>query len=125
MLLQIEITYRDGTKRLVISDQNWRAATGPILMSEIYAGETYDARQEKTGWSAPGYDDSDWKSVISLDDPQEHLVAPVSPPVRKQEELTPIPQASSFMPPEPSISRQMKTRTSATNSSTASAQELA
>jgi alpha-L-rhamnosidase len=90
MLLQIEITYRDGTKRLVISDQNWRAATGPILMSEIYAGETYDARQEKTGWSAPGYDDSDWKSVISLDDPHEHLVAPVSPPVRKQEELTPI-----------------------------------
>jgi alpha-L-rhamnosidase len=90
MLLQIEITYRDGTKRLVISDQNWRAATGPILMSEIYAGETYDARQERTGWSAPGYDDSDWKGVLSLDDPQEHLVAPVSPPVRKQEELTPI-----------------------------------
>ena len=90
MLLQIEITYRDGTKRLVISDQNWRAATGPILMSEIYAGETYDARQEKTGWSAPGYDDSDWKSVVSLDDSQEHLVAPVSAPVRKQEELTPI-----------------------------------
>ena len=37
--------------------REWKAATGPILMSEIYDGETYDARLEKAGWTAPGFDD--------------------------------------------------------------------
>ena len=55
---QIEVTYKDGRERdRSRSDGDWKAATGPILMSEIYHGETYDARLEKAGWTAPGFDD--------------------------------------------------------------------
>jgi len=35
------------------SDGAWKSSIGPILMSEIYHGETYDARLEKPGWSSP------------------------------------------------------------------------
>ena len=54
LLLQIEVTYSDGRREIVGSDGSWKAATGPILMSEIYHGETYDARLEKPGWTRPG-----------------------------------------------------------------------
>src|SRR5215216_2128792 len=57
LLAQLEITYMDGTVQKVITDESWRATTGPILLSDIYDGETYDARLERRGWSEPNYDD--------------------------------------------------------------------
>src|SRR5690606_25378235 len=46
LLAQLQITYADGRVELVGSDEAWRASTGPILMSDLYLGETYDARLE-------------------------------------------------------------------------------
>src|SRR4051812_22770163 len=48
LLLQLEIRYRDGRTERVVSDSQWKTATGPILASDIYGGETYDARQERS-----------------------------------------------------------------------------
>jgi alpha-L-rhamnosidase len=62
-LCQIQIEYEDGTKDMVLSDEAWKWSKGPVLFSEIYDGETYDARLEKTGYSESGYDDTDWKPV--------------------------------------------------------------
>jgi len=39
-----------AASRIICSDEKWRAARGPIQMSDIYMGETYDARREKPGW---------------------------------------------------------------------------
>src|SRR4030095_14022201 len=50
LLAQLKINYKDGREEIIASDQNWKAATGPILMSEIYHGENYDARRENAGW---------------------------------------------------------------------------
>ena len=90
LLLQLRITYKDGSEQLVTSDENWKAATGPILMSDIYNGETYDARLEKDGWSQSGYDDSDWSGVKVADHSKDILTAPAGPPVRKIEEVKPV-----------------------------------
>lgn len=49
LLLQLVITYDNGEKEIIATDNTWKASTGPILMSEIYHGETYDARLELTG----------------------------------------------------------------------------
>ena len=35
----------------------WRAAVGPVVAADFYDSETYDARLELDGWSAPGFDD--------------------------------------------------------------------
>ena len=46
-------------------------------MSEIYHGETYDARLEKmTGWDNTNYDDRAWSSVKVVSDRKDNLIAP-------------------------------------------------
>ncbi|HXL54718.1 MAG TPA: alpha-L-rhamnosidase N-terminal domain-containing protein, partial [Chitinophagaceae bacterium] len=49
LLFQLNITYTDGTKETIVSDESWKCSTGNILNSEIYNGETIDAGKEKTG----------------------------------------------------------------------------
>ena len=90
LLLQIQIQYEDGRQEVVGTNANWKAATGPILMSEIYHGETYDARLEKSGWDSSTYDDKEWGAVKVAEYPNDILIAPAGPPVRRSEELTPI-----------------------------------
>lgn len=90
LLLQLQLTYTDGRVEIIGSDGQWRATPGPIQMSDIYLGETYDARQEKPGWDTAGYDDSDWRSVRQLDHPKEIIVAQVGPFIRRHEELRPV-----------------------------------
>ncbi len=90
LLAQLVITYKDGKQQIVSTDENWKATTGPILLSDNYLGETYDARLERPGWNSPGYDDKDWKSVSPLDPPKAKLVAPAGPPVREIQEIKPV-----------------------------------
>jgi alpha-L-rhamnosidase len=90
LLCQIDITYRDGSREVIGSDAGWKAAFGPIRMSEIYHGESYDARMEKPGWDAPGFDDRDWAGVQVAARGSEALIAPVGPPMRRTQELKPV-----------------------------------
>lgn len=90
LLLQLEIEYEDGSRQLIPSDETWKSATGPILSSDIYNGEIYDARLERTGWSAPNFNDADWAGVKMIEHSKKILIAPVAPPVRKIQEIKPI-----------------------------------
>ncbi|MBN2244753.1 MAG: glycoside hydrolase family 78 protein [Candidatus Aminicenantes bacterium] len=87
LLLQLHIHFKDGSSEIIETNVSWRSSTGPILMSDIYNGESYDARLEKAGWSQPGFDDSEWLGVRILDHPKNILVSPEGPPVRQIEEL--------------------------------------
>ena len=89
LLAQLVIRYTDGTQEIVGTDDNWKASTGPILESDIYNGETYDARLEKTGWKEAGYDDKAWKSVTVMDAPKAKVVAQAGPAVKEIEEIQP------------------------------------
>ena len=90
LLLQIAVIYEDGSTEVIGTDASWKAATGPILASDIYDGESYDARLEKGGWSNPGYDDASWTQVKLLNPPKTRLVAPAGPPVRRIQEIKPV-----------------------------------
>lgn len=90
LLLQVELTYADGQKTVYGTEKKWKANTGPILMSEIYDGETYDARLEFPGWDMPGFDDRNWKDVTPFKRETGRLVAQESEPVRKMNEITPV-----------------------------------
>jgi len=89
LLFQMLITYQDGSTEIIGSDETWKAATGPILMSDIYNGETYDARLEHPKWSRSGFDDTDWQGVELMDLSRDILIVPYGPPVRKIEEVKP------------------------------------
>jgi alpha-L-rhamnosidase len=90
LLAQLEVAYADGTREMIGSDAQWKASTGPIQAAEIYGGETYDARLEKPGWDAPGFNDSSWTGVRVVEHPKNTLIAPDGPAVRRIEEVTPI-----------------------------------
>lgn len=45
-LCQIELYYTDGSREMLCSDASWQGQDTPVLFSEIYHGETYDARQD-------------------------------------------------------------------------------
>jgi alpha-L-rhamnosidase len=88
--LQLEVRYRDGRTERVVSDSQWKTMPGPIMASDIYGGETYDARQERSGWAGSPYDDRGWAQVVLLDPPAAKLVASESPPVRRVAVLRPV-----------------------------------
>jgi alpha-L-rhamnosidase len=90
LLAQLEVVYADGSVERVVTDENWRASTGPVLENDIYDGETYDARLEKAGWCEPGYDERDWKGVQIQEWDLKTLFAPMGPPVRRTETIAPV-----------------------------------
>ncbi|WP_303917815.1 glycoside hydrolase family 78 protein [Draconibacterium sediminis] len=90
LLFQLKIDYTDGSSEWIVSDKNWKVNNGPIRKSDIYNGETYDARLELTGWASTGYNASEWKSVEEVDQPKDLLIAPQGVPVKAVEELKPI-----------------------------------
>ena len=85
LLFQLVITYRDGHTDTVASDQQWRSATGPVRTAELYDGETYDAREERTGWTKAGFDDAGWNGVLVKSYSLSNLVATTNQPIRAQE----------------------------------------
>ncbi|WP_077619355.1 alpha-L-rhamnosidase [Bacillus sinesaloumensis] len=89
IVLQLMVRYVDGTEELIVTDESWKASTGPVLYSEIYHGEIYDARLEKKGWSQPGYNDAEWSGVVNLALPLSNLVAQENNPTRVTETLKP------------------------------------
>ena len=92
LLLQLEIRYSDGSTETIVSDGTWKTSDqGPIRSSEIYNGETYDARMEKTGWDEPGYNDQDWsKQLLKTIIRKPICVAQYNEPVRMHESFQPV-----------------------------------
>jgi alpha-L-rhamnosidase len=82
LLAQLEINYADGSHETVKSDDSWKAAASPILRSEIYAGEVYDARLEQAGWENNGFNDSRWSSTSISDAPAIILSSQISLPTQ-------------------------------------------
>lgn len=90
LLLQLEVVYMNGKTETITSDGSWRGSTGPILASDLYNGEVYDARKEIPGWASPGFNDSPWKTVQVADFGFANLVACEGVPVRKIQEIKPV-----------------------------------
>ncbi len=87
---QLELTFADGRRQVVNTDGAWRCSPSPILSSEIYDGEVYDARREQPGWSLAGFDDKAWTPAAPVATPPLALSAQVSPPIRALERLRPV-----------------------------------
>ena len=89
-LCQLELTYSDGTRQVVVSDENWKASRSPIMMNMVFYGEEYDARLEQPGWCSEGFDDSEWEQVVLRKAPEGRLVAHTANPDKVTERLDPV-----------------------------------
>ena len=89
-LLNMQVFYEDGSTEIIVTDETWKIADGPILHHCIYDGETYDATKEIEGWNKPGFDDSEWKFAKSVVAPSGKLIAQNLPAIKRIETIKPV-----------------------------------
>lgn len=87
---QLEIEFEDGTRETILTDAAWNHAYGPILANDLLMGESVDARLAFSGWSESGFDAKKWSPIELFEAPPIELSAPLGPPVRAAQELTPV-----------------------------------
>ncbi len=87
-IFDITLYFQDGSRQVVAStgETGWTSGKGATLFNDIYLGSRVDAAAGNAlaGWSAVGFDDSDWVPAIPA--PQADAVGPLEaqsvPPVR-------------------------------------------
>jgi len=84
--LHLDLDYGDRVE-VVVTDHHWRASAGAVLENSIYDGESYDARAEPDGWAMAGFDDREWELAEPVEWDMGTLEPPLSPPIRRIEEL--------------------------------------
>jgi alpha-L-rhamnosidase len=92
LLAQLEVTYHDGSTARIVSDDTWKTHASPILASDFFLGESYDA----TKMLVDG-DDTSWPAAIVRSEPPRKIEAQVMPPVRVLARL----KAKSLSEPKP------------------------
>lgn len=80
LLLEGRIILENG-EEIIVSAEDGKSTTGPLIFSDLFVGEKYDATKEIDGWNTAGYDDSSWKPVIRKDYSTENIVAQYGEPV--------------------------------------------
>ena len=89
-IAQLELTYTDGTRKTVVSDESWKVTDGPLLRNNIYLGEVYDARREVKDWNLCGIDLRDWRSANKAPAQNGKLRVQTLPPIRVTATLQPV-----------------------------------
>lgn len=90
LLMQMKITYADGTESMIVTDESWKCNNnGALRMSDIYNGETYDATRKLTGWNQPGFDEKNWGKV-QVGTYNNNLISSEGAPIKKIQEIKPI-----------------------------------
>jgi alpha-L-rhamnosidase len=88
---QLDISLTDGSHKTIATDETWQTAPAPILFSEIYAGEVYDARLEPPGWNAPHFAAADWTPAAATEvSPEVQLTAQPNLSIAVSNTLRPI-----------------------------------
>ena len=81
LLYFLYVTYDDGMRERVYSDQKWQWTESPITFNSIYGGEDYDARLENSPIATPHSQrensseegEKGWKPVVIMEGPEGRL----------------------------------------------------
>ena len=68
LMVEVHLTYDDGSRKVIGTDTTWKTSTGPELEADFLMGESYDARKEMPGWATASFDDSKWQPTILAQD---------------------------------------------------------
>lgn len=78
LIAQIEVTYKNGERETIVTDESWMSTTGSVRYSEWYHGETIDYTIEE----------QEKHPVRLYDQPKQVLVAQQDEPVRITERIS-------------------------------------
>ena len=89
---QLEITFANGTHQTIVTDQSWLTAPSPITFSEIYGGESYDARLAQHAWNTSNFDASNWTPAATASAPDDSMALTAQPdlPINSAITLHPV-----------------------------------
>lgn len=91
--IQVEITYTDGSQRLLTSNDLRHVAPGPLVYSTIFDGEYYDARLAVSDLYKPGVPtglmNKDWAWAHNTDDPGHNMVSQKLEPIKIVDTIVP------------------------------------
>ena len=91
LCLQLEITFHDGHKEIIVSDETWKITNqGPIRTANEYDGETYNENYDLGEWTLNSYDDSAWLQAELVEAPEGQLSAQPNPNITVMEKLKPV-----------------------------------
>lgn len=83
LLAQMDIIYEDGSKQTVVTDtETWKYKYSPIVLNNLYGGETYDTRLETPDFADYDGDEEEWGCVVEDTTPRGELKLCMMPPVR-------------------------------------------
>jgi alpha-L-rhamnosidase len=87
---QLRIEHTDGSVDWVMTGAGWQASTSSILHSELYDGESQDARLAQPGWDAAQFDAGRWKSAIAIAPRQMTILAQDFQPIRVERSVAAV-----------------------------------
>jgi alpha-L-rhamnosidase len=100
---QLRIEHTDGTVEWVTTGANWQASQSYILNSEIYDGESQDARLPDQGWNMhwdmPEFATGGWSAAATVDPAPVKIEAQDFPPIRVERPM----EARSLTQPKPGV----------------------
>jgi len=79
---EIHLRYADGTESVMLTDDSWQTAPGPVTRNNVYLGESYDARLEQMNWNSLNPKKTDWKNSTMVTGPTGKLTAQLQPPIK-------------------------------------------
>jgi alpha-L-rhamnosidase len=85
---QLRVEHADGSVEWIVTDDSWKAQSSGILSSEIYDGETYDARKSLPGWTSTGMPERGWTPASVVDPKEPEIIAQYFPPIREERVMT-------------------------------------
>ena len=90
VIAQLELTFADGHRQLVSTDQTWRAGPSATLANDLYDGQVIDARLAGDAWMRPGTAPPGWSGVEALEFDTGRLTPYIGPPVVRHEAVAPV-----------------------------------
>jgi len=97
--VQLMIEHTDGSIEWVKTSPEWRGTTSQIVSSELYDGETQDARLIQQGWADAAFAADKWKAVAVIEPKPVKIMAEDFQPIRVERTVT----AKSVTEPKPGV----------------------
>lgn len=83
LLAQLELCYEDGRKQIIATNTGtWTYKYSPIVLNNLYGGETYDCRLETPDFADYNGEEAEWGEVVEDTTPRGELKFCMMPPVR-------------------------------------------
>lgn len=89
LLARLDVELHDGRNLSVATGRDWEMRDGPIRFSDIYHGESHDARRELGDWCVPGAPSKGWRRADVFPAYRGALAPKINEPVRVTQTLRP------------------------------------